>query len=491
MTDRVTAGPTLREAVAGRLLLGILLFALPLALASIPRAFRDGDTSWHLAVGQWMVRHGRIPTADPFSFTAAGNPWVAMEWLAELIYAFAYAMAGYAGLAALAAAALMALNWIVFVESHRRVGLIGLTVAIVGMNVVLGPFTVARPHVLVWPLLALWTLALARAGETGRPPPLWTALLLTVWANLHGSFPIAAPIGACLALDALIAAKWKTLREWLVFAAVCLAAICVNANGLAGILQPFHIARLESLQLVAEWFPSTPAITPQFYGVMLLVVGGLLWRGVRIPPGRLLLLLVLLGLAFAQVRHQSWLAIVAAILLPPLVGGAPQPVGRLVPLALAALPLLLVRALWPLTPPETEANPRGLLAAVPPELRGQPVFNEYTFGGPLILAGIRPYIDGRNDVYGDAFNREYVDIIDGNFDRFNGAVERYGIRWTILANRNRELIAKIDESGQWRRFYSDRVGVIHVRRESAAASEARPGTHAASRPAAGPAQPPA
>jgi hypothetical protein len=284
-----------------------------------------------------------------------------------------------------------------------------------------------------------------------------------LWANLHGSFPIAAAIGGCLALDALIAARWKTLREWLIFAGTCLVAICLNANGVAGIVQPFHIAGLKSINLVTEWLPSTPWLAPQFYGVLVAALIALLGRGTRIPIGRLILLLAMLGLAFMQVRHQSWLAILAAVLLPALFEGRPQPVRKLVPLAFAAMPLLLIRILWPLTPPESEAHPRGLIAAIPPHLKTQPLFNEYTFGGPLILAGIRPYIDGRNDVYGDAFNEDYADIANGDFARFNRAVDRYGIRWTMLSVRNEALIAKLDSSGHWRRVYADRVGVIHVR----------------------------
>ena len=70
MGEQAKSSAALREAIANRLLLVILLFAAPLALASIPRAFRDGDTSWHLAVGRWILANGRIPAADPFSFTA-------------------------------------------------------------------------------------------------------------------------------------------------------------------------------------------------------------------------------------------------------------------------------------------------------------------------------------------------------------------------------------------------------------------------------------
>jgi hypothetical protein len=124
---------------------------------------------------------------------------------------------------------------------------------------------------------------------------------------------------------------------------------------------------------------------------------------------------------------------------------------------------------------------------VPAGLRSQPVFNEYSFGGPLILAGIKPYIDGRSDMYGDAFVADYAAIGNGDWARFNRTVERYGIKWTILPAGDAELIRDLDRSGQWRRIYADKVGVIHVRREAPSASAAPPGTRGVSRPGVPPA----
>ena len=133
------------------------------------------------------------------------------------------------------------------------------------------------------------------------------------------------------------------------------------------------------------------------------------------------------------------------------------------PFVVAALALLTFRAALPLSPSESASNPRGLLAAIPRELRSQPVLNGYSFGGPLILAGIRPYIDGRADMYGDAFFANYKAITDGDVDRFNRAVKRYGLRWTILPYDDAALIQKVDSSPGWHRLYSDKVGVIQVR----------------------------
>lgn len=451
-----------RSALTGQALFAMLVLALPLGLASVGHTFDDGDISWHVAVGRWIAGHGRIPTADPFSFTAFGHPWVAMEWLADLVLAGAFALASYAGLATIVAASLMALHAIVFVHLRRSLGPLGITAAIIALDVMLGVFLLARPHVLVWPLLAGWTALLARASETGRPPPLWAALLLALWTNLHGSFPLAAVIAAPLCFDALVKAGWTTWKPWLIFAGASAVAICLNANGLAGLLQPFRVASLSTLHLIQEWQPSTPSATPQFYVVVLAGIGALLWAGVRVPPGRLVLVLVLLLLAFTQVRHQSWFAIVAALLVPPLLPGRSEPAGRLAPVALLAIALLAVRAMLPLTPPESASNPRHLLAAIPAELKTQPVFNEYSFGGPLILAGIRPYIDGRSEMYGDSFVADYARIAGGDAGRFDRAVMKYNIRWAILPPTN-DLVVVLDRSNAWKRIYADKVGVIYVR----------------------------
>src|SRR6476469_7935594 len=77
------------------------VIGLPLGIGTGAGIFRDGDVSWHIAAGNWILSHGRIPTTDPFSFTAAGHPWIATEWLAEIIQALAFRLAGYAGLATL------------------------------------------------------------------------------------------------------------------------------------------------------------------------------------------------------------------------------------------------------------------------------------------------------------------------------------------------------------------------------------------------------
>ena len=301
-----------------QLLFIALVLAFPFGIGTTDWIWRDGDTGWQIAAGEWILNHAAIPTSDPFSFTAAGHPWVAMEWLAEVIFATVYNVAGNAGLATLVAAALISVQAIIFFYFEKRIPTVQLAIALIMLDLVLAPFVLARPHVLSWPLFAGWTVLLLRAAEEGQPPPLWSTLLLVLWTNLHASFPVGLAIAAAIGLDALIAARWVTLREWAVFGAVSLIAVCLNANGIAGLLQPFKTSRLSMLPLINEWHASSPLITPFFFAVLLCGIGVMLWSGKRVPVGRLLLLLLLLALALTHLRHQSMFIIVAVCVVPTL-----------------------------------------------------------------------------------------------------------------------------------------------------------------------------
>src|ERR1700761_3099599 len=64
----------------------------------MPQVLGDGDTYLHIAVGDWILQHRAIPHTDPFSYTFAGSPWIAHEWLSELIMAVVYNAGSWDGL---------------------------------------------------------------------------------------------------------------------------------------------------------------------------------------------------------------------------------------------------------------------------------------------------------------------------------------------------------------------------------------------------------
>ena len=449
------------------LFIGLIL--IPVLLASSSTLFNDGDVSWHIATGQWILDHRSIPHTDPFSFTWAGRPWVPFEWLAEVLFAGCYRLAGYSGIAALAACALMALHAIVYLNSSRFVRPLAAIFLLLAMDAVLVPMMLARPHLLAWPLVAFWTWLMLRARDRNEPPPLIAAAVMIVWANLHASFALGLLITAAFGIEAVLSSpdRVRALRGWLIFGGACFIAVFINANGIDGPLHPFLVAKLSHLPLIDEWKPSNPRVTPFFF-VVLAGAALMIWRlRPRLHPVRWALLAALLALAFYQTRHQPILAIVAAILLPAGLArrDAANPTSPATMWVIAGVmaAFVTVRAILPVTLPANDANPWKLIVAIPPDLRAQPVLNGYSMGGPLILSGIRPYIDGRSDMYGDEVVTQYKRITDGDAPAFDQAVQRWNIRWAILPLRYKKLIALLDRSPGWRVIRRDEVGAIYVR----------------------------
>jgi hypothetical protein len=91
------------------------------------------------------------------------------------------------------------------------------------------------------------------------------------------------------------------------------------------------------------------------------------------------------------------------------------------------------------------------------------VLNAYDFGGALILHGIAPFIDGRADMYGDEHTANAYAIERGDGQRFNAAVKKWNIRWTILHPTER-LVSVLDRDPAWRRAYADKYAVVHIRK---------------------------
>ena len=78
----------------------------------------DGDLGRHIAIGNYILDTGTIPTRDIFSHTMAGERLVPHEWLAQVAFAFAHRIMGLSGdvfLAALLGSLTIFAPWAVFV----------------------------------------------------------------------------------------------------------------------------------------------------------------------------------------------------------------------------------------------------------------------------------------------------------------------------------------------------------------------------------------
>ena len=87
VTDLAEAASPLRGLLP--LWVGVGIYALFLLAGN--RLLIDPDTMWQITVGQWILDHRAVPETDVYSFTMRGQPWISTQWLAQVLYAKAYA----------------------------------------------------------------------------------------------------------------------------------------------------------------------------------------------------------------------------------------------------------------------------------------------------------------------------------------------------------------------------------------------------------------
>jgi hypothetical protein len=442
------------------------------ALAAFaPQLFNDGDSWWHLAAGGWMLDHQAVLKSDVFSFTMTGRAWDAQEWLSEVIMALVFRapliFGGWNGLHLLFGAAMGAAAAIVAHHVRARVDAKpALLLSLIGLACVAGSL-LARPHLLALPLLALWTAGLLEAREEKRGPRWWLVLVMLVWANLHGSFAFGLALAGLFGLEAVIENR-AAFKDWALFFLASVGAAALTPQLIHGLLFPFRLLVMGGIRNIGEWAPADlTKLTP--FPIALVCLAALTLTGrLKLKPLRILLLLGLCYLGLAHVRHQMLFGIIAPMLVAPgLRLGESAASSKKLPLWLRPAcgclftALIAARLILPTVRGDDPVTPMTALAQVPSALRDAPVLNQYDFGGYMIFAGMKPFVDGRTDMYGDQFLAGYDRMMKPDRAALTQGLNRWHIAWTILPPG--PAAAMMDSLPGWHRAYSDRFAVVHVK----------------------------
>jgi hypothetical protein len=459
----------------------IIVFCLTFAaVAFLPQILNDVDTLWQIRAGEWILDHRAIPAIDPFSFTAADRHWFPHEWLAETVMALAWRAGGMAGVMLLTAAAI-ALAAAALLRCLRQF-LPGIY-AVLGLSIALAnaaPSMLARPHVLAWPCLVLWCSGLVTARARGTAPSWWLLAAMLAWVNLHGSFMAGLFVAAAFAVEAVLGVsadrRRSVCRAWFSFVAAACGVALLNPDGLGGLLFPFHMLGMRSTAWINEWEPTHFEKVPLLELMILAVLALGLTGKLRLPPIRLLLLLGLIHAALSHARNEQLVGLIGVLILAQptadaLAAGpaaAPGRAWRHLAAATTVLALLAfgARLTVPLDPERTGEAFAATLDHVPAALRKQAVLNEYSLGGRLIFQDVRPFIDSRADLFGDAFLSRYRALISPSQDELDRTLADYGIAWTIFPS-DMSIVALMDREEGWRRLYEGDGIVIHARDGSA------------------------
>jgi hypothetical protein len=473
----------------------------------------DADVGWHLRAGQWMLAHGRVPDHDIFSFTKAGQPWFAWEWLWDVIFAWLHLHWGLAAVTLVNTVLLGTVFVLVYKlawwKSRNALVSSAVTMAAIAASSL---HWLARPHLTTWLFVILfyWLLEHDRALRTRAV--WWLPVLMALWTNLHGGFVagliLVGAYGAGEVVSAVTDAEpevraqaWASARRYGWIGAACLAASLVNPYGWN---LHVHIAKYlvdSSIQTgIQEFMPySFQHPMAKYVEAMVLLSGvAAVWNAYH-RRFVYAILLVLWGHAgLFSARHLPIFAIVAAPILAVcltelaaplsemkvaewlrrmvrgLAGfnaeiGAIERIGR-VPVWLGISVLMLAGLYW------LEAGPKFDASFDPKTF---PVKAADRMGGPEYASGVfttdqwadyliyrhypnlKVFIDGRSDFYGEKFLDKYLDIVNSKWN-WEKPLDEYGVR-TVLLPTNASVASVLKGSRHWRVVYDDHVAILFQR----------------------------
>jgi hypothetical protein len=387
----------------------------------------DADFWWHLTTGRLVLDGGAVPAVDPFSFAYDG-PWVAHEWLGEVLIAALVDAVGFpvtAGVFGVGTAAALLVPAVALVRRGTAVRAL-LPWIVIGAYT-LASFATVRPQVLSWLLLALLMAILMRLDARDRMLPWVVIPLMLVWANLHGLYVIGLGVIGVYVAFSLVGRTPLAPRRWTAAGMLAGAAVAsvITPAGPAGLIYPLRYLRQDDwgTAFIAEW-QSVDFTDPRQWGIALLIVGVLLLG--RRPTSGWLATVAVLGLAAAVIAVRN--APLAIVMSMPMLAtalnawlGPPRGLSagwarqrRLMELGAAAVVIVALFIVLPLSASGDEETAFPVeafdrLESTDPHAR---LLVDYDWGGYAIHRihddGGSVFIDGRSDMYPREIFEDYL-----------------------------------------------------------------------------------
>jgi hypothetical protein len=469
----------------------------------------DTDYFWHLKTGEYIYTHFALPHGDIFSFTQLGKPWVLHEWLFEVSLYAIFKWLGPMGVKFLVAS--LATTALAISYSLLKRLAVSPFVAFALLLASYSPFSMGispRPQLVSYLFFTCFIyVLLCYKYFDSRKSLLALPLIMIIWVNAHAGYMLGlALVGIFLVCEwgnywiaAIHNRGEKNNLIWLSKIALFTALSSLfNPWFISHWLYPFQVLGMHSLQMISEWQSPNfnewvfrlylilvflffvvniyknkkPDLTEVIIPVVLITLG---FVSIRNVPLAVLTLVLFIAKAISR-EHITWLSgllmrIGVSGFYKKWIGGGKQLGSSEAFLNwMLFISIAIGLSIWyPIHHKHDEELANKLIPIKATEfvaysgIYGR-MFNSYNFGGYLIyqLYPIHQvFIDGRVDMYGDDFFKEYLKII-GIQPGWEVAFDKFNIDY-IITERNEPLSQLLQAHGEFRLVYDDQYNSVLLR----------------------------
>jgi hypothetical protein len=472
-------------------MLGALLVG---ATFAVVRSFSvDPDLWWHIRTGELILSTHHWATTDPYSYTSAGAPWMSCEWLGDVLFALVYRLGGLRGLEVLLAVLASAVIVALYGFATLRSGNCKPAFVVSGMLLFLATASFnLRPQMLGYLFLILTLIVLERFRQ-GQQRAVWLLpILFLLWVNTHGSWIVGLGTIALYIVTGLVSFQIGSLetRRWTnserlrleIVLMLSLLAVPITPYGARLAAYPFTVASTLPISVanILEW-----QVMPFNLGggklFLALVLGFFLAQVVfRFSWHLAEFLLFLVGTALACMHLRFLLLFVpffaplAATMLAPCAPAYNKAKDHyLLNFALMAGVVIAMAHYFPSQADMEKKVAQQFPVQALEYMRAHPVpgplFNSYGFGGYMIEAGYKTFVDGRSELFEQTgVLGDYVHI---TFVRPGALQVLGGYRiQSCLLQRDEPFSTLLASSPDWNKVYSDQLSALYVKRNASDAA---------------------
>lgn len=459
----------------------------------------DGDTGYHIRLGEYILDNLTIPKLDLYRFFLPPSPQVPHAWLSEVLMAIAYRLAGLTGVVFFYAILLALVHYAFFksiggISQNITLQLFFTVIVLISTRV----HWLARPHVFTLLFFVYFCFMLSSMQNGARLPMYALPLAMIFWVNLHGGYVVGFIIlGLYILGNAWISVSSKSsdsihaVSRTKYFARIfilCLIGALINPAGHKILFIPFNLlADSYMTDVIAEYMsPNFHEFVPFKY----LLLGVILIFGFsEKKPTKVDILIVLFfaNMALNSIRHIPLFAIVTAPIMmqhtETLLQNAPSRIrtylatrtkniaeinalskGFIWPLLIVILVTYLISSQYVVWSFDQDKKPIAAIEFLKHEQIYGNMFNNDEYGDFVIYFAHNNYkvfYDGRLDMDGPKRLKEYAKV--ANIESgWEDIINKYSISW-IFFDTNSVLTRTLIKDNSWKLIYSDKVASIFVK----------------------------
>ncbi len=464
------------------------------------------DLWHHLARGRVMVETHGLLNQDLFTYTVPDKPLQDANWAWQVSFYRLYQLGGLA-LVQLANSLLLTLTMtLLLVRTWKRCGSLLVAIAVCVFTFFgLWQLLIIRPQTVSFLLFVILHGAL-EDGVARRRRILLAPVVMGLWVNIHGGFPVGLALIGCYALAAFLQTPPLAVGELTSWRRQLLPrlraafpwGLCLAASIAATFVNPYswHVYEYVGLTSsvapargIEEWLPpGLQLLVSKIWVVSILLLLGLFaLQGKRPAVWELCWIAVFLPAACGSVRMVAWWLILCTPLLAAQVTAlgarylTAEPDsrpswGNATACGLLFLAMLLcVPSLERFNPvfalPGRAHRTEDDLQAIADHLAGNSpqgrIFTCFEWGeflGWRLGPDYKVFMDGRIEIFPDEIWQEYSAITRGRAD-WQEILDRYQVNCLVLdtSGYHHELLPQVRRSPAWRETLSQGDAVVFER----------------------------